>query len=157
MSESHEQGVPIYGQSHWCEGRNINGMKCQNIVRNDSDHCEAGHPNEVYPVDVMSMAGASAIQPRPESYGVEDLASQNTAPDWRKVEQMVGFPDYGVAFCVSPWPDGGWMAGAQITDREWITEQAGSGGRIDPAMLSVPGDDDSGHDHAPTWSIFRWI
>lgn len=28
-------------------------------------------------------------------------------PDMVKVGQLVGRPDYGVAFCVSPWPDGG--------------------------------------------------
>jgi hypothetical protein len=44
---------PIEGQSHWCDGTNelldwsFVKRPCRNIVRNDSDHCEAGHPNAI--------------------------------------------------------------------------------------------------------------
>ena len=45
------------------------------------------------------------------------------APDWTKVMAMVGAPDYAVMFSVWPWPDGGWMAGVCLMDREWAEEQ----------------------------------
>lgn len=35
---------PVPGQSHWCEGL---GDTCAQVVKNDSDHCEAGHENHV--------------------------------------------------------------------------------------------------------------
>jgi len=45
------------------------------------------------------------------------------APDWTLVDLIVGLPDYAVAFAVWPWPDGGWMAGVALTDKEWADEQ----------------------------------
>ena len=44
--------VPIKGRSHYCEGYTAQGRQCTQIVRNDSDHCEAGHDNR--PRDVVS-------------------------------------------------------------------------------------------------------
>lgn len=43
--------------------------------------------------------------------------------DWAKVEEMVGLPDYAVVFSLWPWPDGGWMAGLCLIDREYAQEQ----------------------------------
>ena len=82
------------------------------------------------------------------------LAALAVAPDWVKVERMVGLPDYGVAFCVSPWPDGGWLAGVQITDREWVERQANKG-QIDLAMLSIPGSLKHGYNPRPAWDIYN--
>jgi hypothetical protein len=62
------------------------------------------------------------------------------APDMRQVEQLTGRPDYGVAFCVGPWPDGGWIAGVALTDREWIEEQVGDGDIL-PGLLNLPDGD----------------
>ena len=66
---------------------------------------------------------------------------------------MVGLPDYGVAFCVAPWPDGGWIAGVQVTSRDWVQEQIDDtesyGQSLDPAMLNVPNTDDE----FPQWDI----
>jgi hypothetical protein len=45
---SNKEIRPVGGQSHWCEGRNTDETRCQNIVRNDSDHCEAGHANAIH-------------------------------------------------------------------------------------------------------------
>ena len=53
---------------------------------------------------------------------------------------------------MAPWPDGGWLAGVQITGREWVREQIereGYDDELDSAILSVPGDDDF-----PDWDIF---
>lgn len=44
-------------------------------------------------------------------------------PDWALVERMIGGPDYAVAFAVWPWPDGGWMAGVALMDRDYAEEQ----------------------------------
>jgi len=70
-------------------------------------------------------------------------------PDWALVEKMVGLPDYGVAFCVSPWPDGGWIAGVVVIDRDWVTEQIIEKSGIDPLMLNVPDGT-----WPTTWDIF---
>lgn len=61
---------------------------------------------------------------------------------------MVGLPNYGVAFCLAPWPDGGWMAGVLITDRDWVTEQVECG-EIEREMLSVPDEGAAG----ASWDI----
>lgn len=42
------------------------------------------------------------------------MASIHSVPNWRKVEEMIGLPDYSVLFCLSPWPDGGWMVGIAL-------------------------------------------
>ena len=43
--------------------------------------------------------------------------------DWTQVEELVGLPDYAVVFSTWPWPDGGWMAGLCLTDKEWAKKQ----------------------------------
>jgi|GEM_PF-6846248 len=42
---------------------------------------------------------------------------------WGVVEKMVGLPDYAVCFSVWSWPDGGWMAGVALMDREYAEKQ----------------------------------
>lgn len=49
--------------------------------------------------------------------------STDIAAAWKVVGELVGAPDYAVAFNVSPWPDGGWLAGFCITDIEYAREQ----------------------------------
>ena len=71
----------------------------------------------------------------------------NYTPDWHKVERMVGLPDYAVLFCVSPWPDGGWMAGVVVVDPDWLDEQI-KNNNIVKAMENVPVDVDF-----PNWDI----
>jgi hypothetical protein len=67
---------PIEGQSHWCEARNINGTKCQNIVRDDSDHCEAGHENAIR-LKTISTIGVSDLTSEALVLGTDDLACPN--------------------------------------------------------------------------------
>jgi hypothetical protein len=69
------------------------------------------------------------------------------APDMVKVKMLVGRPNYGVAFCVAPWPDGGWIAGVTLTDREWVKEQV-EWGVLLPGLLQLSDDD-----HFPDWDI----
>src|SRR3989344_3366493 len=42
---------------------------------------------------------------------------------WALVEKMVGNPDFAVCFSIWPWPDGGWMAGVVLLDREYAMKQ----------------------------------
>ena len=54
------QGTPVEGQSHWCDGKIVvegsyKKRPCRNIVRNDSDHCAAGHKNRPRPVGFTSV------------------------------------------------------------------------------------------------------
>lgn len=76
------------------------------------------------------------------------MASNTAQPDWSKVERLVGLPDYGVMFCVSPWPDGGWMAGVVVIDLEWVVEQIESHAGITCVMGDLP--EDSTY---PSWDI----
>lgn len=39
--------IPDELHSHQCEGHRVDGQACQQMVRNDSNHCEAGHPNKI--------------------------------------------------------------------------------------------------------------
>jgi hypothetical protein len=86
MGNMHEPGEPIEGQSHWCDWsvlvthgrRRTELIRCHNIVRNDSDHCEAGHPNEMRStgVTLTSKVDESIVaDPVRDSCEVEDLAS----------------------------------------------------------------------------------
>jgi hypothetical protein len=42
---------------------------------------------------------------------------------WREVEQLVGDPDYDAIVNVWSWPDGGWMAGIIVIDKEGCRQQ----------------------------------
>ena len=66
------------------------------------------------------------------------------APDMAKIRQLVGRPDYGVAFCLAPWPDGGWQAGVQLTDREWVEERCDLGRHM---LRNSPGVGPRAYDH----------
>lgn len=61
---------------------------------------------------------------------------------WQKVERMVGNPDYAVVFSVWPWPDGGWMAGVALLDKEWAEEQG-----LPETILELEEDND------PSWNV----
>jgi hypothetical protein len=37
---------PVFGRSHWCEGTNVDGTVCAQVVLNTHNRCEAGHPNK---------------------------------------------------------------------------------------------------------------
>ena len=41
------KSVPVDGQSHWCDRRTLLGKRCRNVVSNNSERCEAGHPNAI--------------------------------------------------------------------------------------------------------------
>jgi hypothetical protein len=62
---------------------------------------------------------------------------------WDRVEKMVGNPDYAVVFSVWPWPDGGWMAGVALHDREWAEEQG-----LSPEILRLI------EERKPAWDLY---
>jgi hypothetical protein len=75
-------GEPIEGQSHWCDGWNRqafpgNGWRfrlpCGNIVRNDSDHCEAGHKNKIRTQPSANINQADIVSDH-VSLDIDDLA-----------------------------------------------------------------------------------
>ena len=47
VSKVRQRPAPIEGQSHWCEGGNVEGTVCWRVVGNSDDHCELGHANTV--------------------------------------------------------------------------------------------------------------
>src|SRR5882672_8592637 len=55
--------------------------------------------------------------------GVCDSNPEALLAAFRDVDALVGLPDYAVIFCCSPWPDGGWMAGFEMDDKDWAMEQ----------------------------------
>ena len=65
---------PAKGVSHWCEGRTLHGERCANVVRDDSDHCEAGHYNR--PKTPLAVASGEHEHPpvTDEGMSVEDIA-----------------------------------------------------------------------------------
>ena len=86
---------PIEGRSHWCDGWVRYGeLRCGNVVSNDSDHCEAGHPNKLrdqnrsnswpYPHSPPRLTVDSPLQdtasPEEPSYEIHDLAASSGAP-----------------------------------------------------------------------------
>lgn len=89
--ESYTHPGPIEGQSHWCDedvaavprGRisdvwgnaSKSTRSCLNVVRNDSDHCAAGHKNKLRLAGVTSIDGINwpVHDPAWDSYEVGDL------------------------------------------------------------------------------------
>lgn len=74
---------PVPGRSHWCEGR---FNTCAQVVRNSSDHCEAGHKNKrVFDSLRMRNPGRYADKgfgaPSPASDDVDDLAPDPLAEE----------------------------------------------------------------------------
>ena len=49
--------------------------------------------------------------------------TQDIAATWQIVKKCVGLPEYAVLFAVWPYPEGGWMAGFTLYDKEWAEEQ----------------------------------
>ena len=64
---------PVAGQSRWCEGL---GNTCAQVVGNDSDHCEAGHPNAVH-TEITQQSKISGLAPEASPLGIDDLACPN--------------------------------------------------------------------------------
>ena len=74
------QNIPTPGQSHWCDGRTLSGRGCKNVVADDSDHCEAGHPNKIRtPMTLDAVSSIAMVEPALLS--VDDLLSLSTAVD----------------------------------------------------------------------------
>jgi hypothetical protein len=77
------ENKPIPGQSHWCDGDTASKKAgkpfrhCNNVVNNDSDHCAAGHPNEIrstsYPSESADLLSDN-IPSGESSYEIHDLA-----------------------------------------------------------------------------------
>lgn len=70
MSEKQE---PIEGQSHWCDGWTADEEPCHQIVRHDSDHCEAGHSNKIRIETAGSEYAGPPLGIPAESMSVEEL------------------------------------------------------------------------------------
>jgi len=69
---------------------------------------------------------------------------------------MVGLPDYAVVVAVWPWPDGGWMAGAALLDRDGASGQGLASGLLalpeesNPPFNIYDGFPNGINRHAPT-------
>ena len=63
---------PIPGQSHWCDGWTADDFKCMQIVLNTSNHCEAGHKNEIRPITTAAVTTKTGLQADSDSYEVEE-------------------------------------------------------------------------------------
>jgi hypothetical protein len=84
MDSGRKPEEPIEGQSHWCDGyitterrdgrAELQIRSCFNVVRNDNDHCEAGHMNKIRLSGVMSTDVIRELNADPTSYEVGDLA-----------------------------------------------------------------------------------
>ena len=77
------KGIPIEGWSHWCDGdtkfmSSLSGRprECNNVVRNDSERCAAGHPNRIRLEPHLS----TVERPTVDSV-VEQLASLTRKPE----------------------------------------------------------------------------
>lgn len=83
MRRTRRQSVAIKGQSHFCDGYRKSIFPSRrsprnNVVRDDSDHCEAGHPNRLRtsPSDTTSRTPTSVgVVNESESLSVEDISS----------------------------------------------------------------------------------
>jgi hypothetical protein len=85
MSDIENAAVPVRGQSHWCEGRastrlgsHIYYRSCRNVVRNNSDHCAAGHENKIRVSGPNAVSGdPAALIDAPQESGslsVDDIS-----------------------------------------------------------------------------------
>jgi hypothetical protein len=87
---------PIEGQSHWCDGWTADEELCCQIVSNDSDHCEAGHPNQI-----RTFSRSLSLDDMPGTYvdaanglrslSIEDIPSAQSFADKNEI-----VPDYDV-------------------------------------------------------------
>jgi transcriptional regulator with XRE-family HTH domain len=78
---TNEHGVksrgPIKGQSHWCDGSTADGEPCYQVVRNDSDHCEAGHSNKIRsePTTDSRISDSNAQDAKMTSFEIDEIPS----------------------------------------------------------------------------------
>jgi hypothetical protein len=82
------KNIPIEGQSHRCDGRALGRLPglfrpCDNVVRDDSDRCAAGHPNKIRvgqsPISTDNTPSGT-VAPSVFSYETHDLVASPTAP-----------------------------------------------------------------------------
>ena len=107
------KGTPIEGQSHWCDGQTTDEEPCYQIVRNGSDHCEAGHGNRVR---VLQDSAQEVQGPVTDAWGL--IPASEPSPE---IETMVDArapvkparDDYAVGRAV--WED--WWASHHLSAR----------------------------------------
>jgi hypothetical protein len=110
MSDKGKQQGPIDGQSHWCDGQTTDEEPCYQVVRNDSDHCEAGHPNRIrihmpevwqdivddYPIGSIERRIAERHIKSEGSLDVEDISVPATAVDVEAGGKKAVISDYDI-------------------------------------------------------------
>ena len=70
---------PIEGQSHLCDGFTAQYEPCSNVVRNDSDHCSAGHKNQ------LRVSASGVLLP------AVDLGSDEDEEEWKTCRSSLLF------------------------------------------------------------------
>jgi hypothetical protein len=60
----------------------------------------------------------------------------------KRLQTIIGNPDYAVIAMYWPWPDGGYMAGCSLIDPSWAEEQ------------NLPGYKKMREDKTPEWNCF---
>ena len=70
--------LPVEGQSHWCEGKTRFGFRCRHIVRNENDHCEAGHVNKIRVLKVGTLTLRDQSVTSRASFDIDELAATVT-------------------------------------------------------------------------------
>lgn len=103
VSSRDRREVPIEGQSHWCDGWTADEERCYQIVSDDSDHCEAGHPNRIRAVPRDTSSGDSGAY-ADAADGLGSLSIEDVPPaqprDVRRIrmhvqnEEEALVPDY---------------------------------------------------------------
>jgi hypothetical protein len=85
---------PVIGKSHWCEGTNVDGTACRQIVSDFSDHCEAGHPNRLWASVYLLEPMRAAPWRMASSDAVEETSSETEslvpAPSGQEARNAVG-------------------------------------------------------------------
>ena len=69
------KAIPYEHQSHLCDGQRADGWACQQMVRNDSDHCEAGHHNKfrALPGTKLAIPADSDVKVGPASFEIDEV------------------------------------------------------------------------------------
>lgn len=111
---------PIEGQSHWCEGLSDT---CAQVVKNDSDHCEARHSNAIRS-EVITESKVSGLAPEASAFGVDDLACPNCGYPLGSIpsEPPIGTWVRGRDGAASIRTSDGWAAalsGCRVDDGAW--------------------------------------
>lgn len=105
----------------------------------------------------MTKTGNSESGKEPLERGSSGTAPQ-PQPSWpdvmvQQMHELVGAPDYAIAFYLGPWPDGGWMASLCLTSREWAQTQVDEGDHgLLPGVLALT--ETNGWPHASVFNGF---